>query len=176
MIVSIDEFKTYIGIEADDDDEAIELILSGAISWCESICSNRLEQKEFVEYFDGADQELFLDNTLNISDVIVEQFMDSGWTALDASKFVVYAEEGLVKLQDVVEGDLNYRVTYKSGYKDEVPNDLKLIILKITGKLWNKRKSDGVKDEKLGDAEVAWENFLTDDVVAVLHKYRKFNI
>lgn len=176
MIVTTDEFKTYAGIDTDDDDEAIDLVLAGAIGWCESVCSNRFEQKNCAELFDGESEELFLENTLNILEVKIEQFMESGWTELDSSMFTVYTEEGLVKLKNVTGGDLNYRVSYKAGYVDDLPNDLKLIILKITGRMWNKRKSDGVKDERLGDAEVIWDDVAGDDVMRVLNKYRKYNL
>jgi len=176
MIVTIDEFKTYAGIDNDDDDEVIELILVGAIGWCESICSNRFEQKDCEEMFDGDSDELFLDNTLNIKEIIVEQYINYEWVVLDTSMFTVYADQGLVKLRNVAYGELNYRVKYKAGFADDAPHDLKLIILKITGKFWNKRKSDGVRNENLGDAGVTWEEYLNTEVVKVLNRYRKYNI
>ena len=176
MIVTIEEFKTCIGIDNSDDDQAIGMVLSGAIAWCESICSNCFEQKDYEELFDGDSDELFLDNTLNIKDISVEQYVNYNWVTLEASMFRVYVEQGLVKLQNVEYGELNYRVSYKAGYSNDVPSDLKLIILKITGKFWNKRKSDGVRNENLSDASVAWEEYLNTEVVKVLNRYRKYNI
>ncbi|MCX6795809.1 MAG: hypothetical protein NT165_03760 [Candidatus Falkowbacteria bacterium] len=176
MIATVDEFKIYAGIDTDDDDEGLELVLKGAIGWAESICDNAMEQKEFVELFDGA-RYLFMANNLNVLDVVVEQFQTEGWAVITPeTDYRLDAGEGYVVLQEVTLDELNYRITYKAGYVNAVPSDLKMVILKMVGEIWNKRKSDGVKDEKLGDAQVIWENFLTDDVVAVLHKYRKFNI
>lgn len=176
MIISIDEFKTYFGIETDDDDEAIELILSGAIGWVESMCSNKLEEIQCVELFDGESEEIFLENTINITEVKVEQFTESSWAELDSSMYRVYVAEGMVRINNLVYGELNYRVSYKAGYKDSVPEDLRLAILKLVGRLWNKRKSDGVKNENLGDAGVAWEEYLNDEVAKVFGKYRKYNL
>ena len=176
MIVTVEELKIYAGIDTSDEDDGLELILKGAIGWAESICDNAMEQKEFIEFFDGESRVLFLRNTLNISDVVVEWFSPSGWVILTDTKYRVFAEEGYVILREAVSGELNYKVTYKAGYNTVVPSDLKLIVLKMTSKVWNKRKSDGIKDEKLGDAQVIWENFLTDDILGILQKYRKFNI
>jgi hypothetical protein len=177
MIVTVEELKIYAGIDTSDDDAGLELILKGVIGWAESICDNAMEQKEFIEYFDGESRALFMKNTLNISDVVVEWFSSSGWEILDPdTKLRIFVEEGCVILREAVFGELNYKVTYKAGYNTAVPSDLKLIVLKMASKVWNKRKSDGIKDEKLGDAQVIWENFLTDDILGILQKYRKFNI
>ena len=176
MIATVDEFKIYAGIDTDDDDEGLELVLKGAIGWAESICDNAMEQKEFVELFDGT-RYLFMGNNLNVVDVVVEEFKTNGWTVINPSvDYRLNTSDGYVVILEPILSELNYRITYKAGYVNAVPSDLKMVILKMVGEIWNKRKSDGVKDEKLGDAQVIWENFLTDDVVAVLHKYRKFNI
>lgn len=176
MIATVDEFKIYAGIDTDDEDEGLELVLKGAIGWAESICDNAMEQKEFVELSDGA-RYLFMANNLNVVDVVVEEFKTDGWMVINLdADYRLNMSDGYVVLLEPILNELNYRITYKAGYVNAVPSDLKMVILKMVGEIWNKRKSDGVKDEKLGDAQVIWENFLTDDVVAVLHKYRKFNI
>ncbi|MEI8360949.1 MAG: phage head-tail connector protein [bacterium] len=177
MIITVDDFKTYAGIDTDDDDEAIELILPGVIAWSEAFCSNSIKAKEFVEIFDGNSDDLFLENTTNIKNIKVDQYRNGGWVELEEWEYVAFIEGGMVMLQARVDGYRNYRVTYTAGFEAEnLPLDLKLAILKIMGKIWNKRKSDGIQNEKFADAQIIWEEDLSDPAFKVILKYRLYGI
>jgi hypothetical protein len=82
-----------------------------------------------------------------------------------------------VRLKTVRSGELNYRISYKAGYADtDAPDNLKLAILKLVGKLWNQRKSDGIKTENLGDAGISWEEHLSPDIASILSRFKMYSV
>ncbi len=177
MLLSNEDFKAYVGLNSNDFDEVIDVLISGAVKWIEIVINNKITEGEGVEYFDGDEivNEIFLSNNLNLKELTVEYESDGNWIMLPGDDYVFYDDQGVVKLDYVKSGERNYKVSYKAGFTDQdVPDDLKLAILKLTGRLWNKRKSDGIKMEELADASVDWESQLTPEITAVLNKYKRY--
>ncbi len=179
MIISKEEFKIYISLNTNDFDDTIGLLVSGAVKWVETMIDNIVAETQVEEYFDGDEirNSIYLTNNFNIQNLVIEYESNGNWVTIPNSDYVFYDDEGSVKLDYVRGGEQNYKVTYKVGYTNKnIPADLKLAILKIVGRLWNKRKSDGIKMENLGDASVSWENYLSPEIAGLLSKYKKFNV
>ncbi len=179
MIVSKEDFKIYTNLNTNDFDDTIGLLISGAVKWTEVMVNNIIEETQVEEYFDGDEikNNIYLSDNLNIQNLVIQHEGDGGWFTVSDSDYIFYNDEGVVKLDYVRYGEQNYKVTYKAGYTNKnIPSDLKLAILKIVGKLWNKRRSDGIKMENLGDASITWENYLSQDIALMLSKFKKYNI
>lgn len=177
MLINKEDFKTYIGLNTNDFDDTIGLLISGAVKWVEVMVNNIIDEIEIKDYFDGDEivDGAYLSNNINLQNLVMEYESDNGWITISDSNYIFYDDEGLVKLDSVQYGDRNYRATYKAGFTSKnIPDDLKLAILKIVGKLWNKRKSDGIASENLGDASVSWEKYLSPDIAGMLSKYKKY--
>jgi hypothetical protein len=178
MTVSKDGFKNYIGLDSSDYDSVIDLLVAGAISFAGNYCNNKMEDGDVEEFFDGdsAEDELMLGNTLNVRNVKVSYKADD-WVELDSNEYEFYQDTVSVKIKYPIYGLRNYKVNYKAGFEqDKWPADLTIAVLKITGKLWNKRKSDGIRLEKFADAEVDWDSFITDDISKILEKYKAYHL
>lgn len=174
-MITADEFKNYIGLTASDYDGVIDTLISGAVGWIEAMINNKIKEDTVEEYFDGdeIDGDVYLANNLNLKDLSVEYDSDGSWTAVPDTDYIFYRDQGIIRLKSVRTGELNYKISYKAGYADaDTPDNLKLAILKLVGRLWNQRKSDGIKTESLGDASIAWEEHLTPDVASILSSYK----
>ena len=178
-MITVDDFKSYISLSASDYDGVIAVLISGVVSWIEAMTNNKIKEVAVEEYFDGddIDGDIYLANNLNLKDLTVQYENDGSWVALSDTEYVFYKDQGIVKLKSVRWGELNYKISYKAGFSgQDVPDNLKLAILKMVGRLWNQRKSDGLKTESLGDACIAWEEQLTPDVASILSGYKMYSI
>ena len=179
MIINTEDFKTYITLNTNDFDDVITLLIKSAVRWAETMTNNKIEETEIEEYFDGdeIDNEIFLTYNLNLQNLIIEKMVNEEWQELSSDYYTFYDDEGVVKLNYVNRGERNYRAKYKTGFTSKnIPSDIKIAILKIVGRLWNKRKSDGISNENLGDAGVTWERYLSPEISALLSKYKKINL
>jgi hypothetical protein len=181
MIINTEDFKTYISLNSNDFDDTIALLIKGAIKWAETMINNKIEEQEVVEDFyadDIIDSTIFLSNTLNLRDLVMTYSGgDEVWHDFPDGSYKLVKDEGIVVFDFVEYGHWIDRATYKAGFTNKtLPDDLKLAILKIVGKLWNQRKSDGIKNENLGDAGITWSDFLSPDIAMILSKYKKFNV
>ncbi len=155
----------------------IGLLISGAVKWVEIMVNNIIDEIQIKEYFDGDEivDGVYLSNNLNLQNLVMEYESHGNWITILDSNYVFHDDEGLVNLDSVRYGDRNYRATCKAGFTNKnIPDDLKLAILKIIGKLWNKRKSDGIVSENLGDASVSWQKYLSPDIAGMLSRYKKY--
>jgi hypothetical protein len=178
-MITTDEFKNYIGLTASDYDSVIEFLISGAVNWIEVMVNNKIKQDTVTEFFDGdeIEDDVFLDNNLSLKDLTVEYDSNGSWVAVPDTDYVFYKDQGIVRLKTVRSGELNYRISYKAGYADtDAPDNLKLAILKLVGKLWNQRKSDGIKTENLGDAGISWEEHLSPDIASILSRFKMYSV
>ena len=178
-MITAEDFKDYISLTVSDYDSVIDVLISGAVGWIEVMVNNKIKEATVEEYFDGdeIDGDIYLDNNLNLKDLTVEHGSDGNWVALPDTEYVFYKDQGIVRLKSVRPGELNYKVSYKAGFTDtDAPDNLKLAILKLVGKLWNQRKSDGIKTESLGDASISWEEHLTPDIASILSRYKMYSL
>ncbi len=178
-MITVEEFKNYISLNTNDYDSVIAVLISSVVSWIEVMVNNKIKQGTFEEYFDGDEIEsgMYLQYNLNLKDLTVQYESNGSWVTLPDTEYLFYTDQGVVKLKSVRYGEMNYKVNYKAGFTDQdVPDNLKLAIMKLVGKLWNQRKSDGVKTESLGDASISWEQYLTDEITSILSGYKMYSL
>lgn len=179
IMITAEDFKDYISLTTSDYDSVIDVLISGAVSWAEIMVNNKIKEDTIEEYFDGdeIDEDMYLQYNLNLKDLTVKYESDGSWIILPDTEYVFYKDQGIVRLKSIRPGEMNYQVGYKAGFTDsDVPDNLKLAILKLVGKLWNQRKSDGIKTESLGDASISWEDHLTPDIASILSGYKMYSL
>lgn len=185
MLLSISDFKNYIGYSKDTFDTEIEVLLKGAEAFVKRYCNNIIEQTQVSEIFDGDDitGDIYLKNNLDLKDVKVYKWdsVAQNWDEIVdvyGSEYYVYADEGRISLNTILSGKRNYKVDYKAGYLNNIyetntmPDDLRIAILKVTNKYWNKRRSDGLTSESLDSASLNYDEFMSSDIKAILGKYK----
>lgn len=178
-MITAEDFKDYISLTTSDYDSVIDVLISGAVSWIEVMVNNKIVEDTVEEYFDGdeIDGDIYLQNNLNLNGLTVEYESDGSFVVLPDTEYIFYKDQGIVRLKSVRPGELNYKVNYKAGFTDtDAPDNLKLAIFKLVGKLWSQRKSDGIKTESLGEASISWEEHLTPDIASILSNYKMYSI
>lgn len=184
MLLTVSDFKTYINYSKDTFDTEIEVLIKGAESFIAKYCNNTIEQASVEEVFDGDEitDSIFLKNNLDLTGITIYKWdtTNNVWSEIVdvyGSEYYVYTEEGRIDLNSILSGKRNYKVSYTAGYVNTIytstlPNDLKIAILKLTNKYWNKRRSDGLSNESLDTASLTYDEFMSNDIKLILDKYK----
>ncbi len=183
MIIDIEKLKLYLDIDNSDYDTILKEITKGAINFAENYCNNILsEQTGVIEVFDvDNDDSIYLGANNNIVITSLEKNngdeFDEDFEALTTSDYALYEKEGRIKIKSIISGCKAYKLTYTAGYtSDNVPEALKLGLYKLISTFWNKRKSDGVSNESLSDANITWKTLMNTETKAVLDKYKLYAV
>lgn len=177
MLVELDDIKTYLALNTATYDDLLTLLEGVAVSFIEKYCNNKIEEAEITEYFDGKDSivnnTFFLSNNLEVTSLIFyEKDSSDEWSEVSTDDYTLDSEKGIIYYDnDALLGYKNYKATYTCGYS-VIPDDLKIAILKLIGRYYNKHKSDGITDESLDGANIKFERGLNDDITSILNKYK----
>lgn len=187
MITST-EFKSFIDLASSSYDTKIALIVAGVNKFIQNYCCNQLVSGEVTEYFDGdevVDYELFLENRINLSSVVVSYNTGTEsvpvWVVEDRADYIERLDEGIIKLDSVRAGEKNYKVVYTAGFtltgeSANVPDDLKLGCLKLASAFFNKSKSEGQGSEGLDGASISFTKSITPEIKELIGNYCSKNI
>ena len=178
MLVSLANIKTYLALDTTTYDDLLTLLEGSAVSFLETYCNNKILEEDVIQYFDGDDalydNLFFLNNTVNITDFEFYEEVAGTFVLVSADDYDLNDKGGILTLNTgIMEGKHNYKAVYTCGYDDAtITNDLKIAILKIIGKYYNKHKSDGLSTESLDGASINFDTFMSDDIKLILMKYK----
>lgn len=128
FVVATDEIKTWLNITGSSYDSFIKALAKSVTAIVENYTAKKFITRQFTEYYDSRQlrQMLFLkhypiydsDNKMSIWHDSDREFASS--TLLNADNYVVYEEEGIVKLTDsfwatLRDVDRNIKVQYWAG-------------------------------------------------------------
>jgi hypothetical protein len=106
-------------------------------------------------------------------------FASPVWMDLDAEDYLVSEDDGTIQMLLPYPGIKNIRVTYKAGFT-EIPEGLQLAVLRLVAKVYNRRNSEGFKQEDTGGARVIWEGLkedgVNDEIDELIYPYRRIMI
>ncbi len=127
-IITNTEIKEYLKITGTSQDALLTKIASRAQEILEGYLSRKIEQATYTEKHDGGEPLILVKNRPIIS---VTSLKDNGVT-VDASKYVVYNESGIVALKSgyFTSGLQKVEITYDAGYAT-VPELIKEAALEI---------------------------------------------
>ncbi len=186
MLIQIEDLKQHIDLNTNEYDAVLEIYANAISDHIRNYLGRPIEIEEITEYFDGDDISdqihlssfpMVIDETdhLFTFQYSTGSYSDLTWNDFDADSYQVDDEIGIIYADRMYSGRRNIKVTYSAGYA-EVPNPVKLAAMKLVAKVFNSRKSDGFKDESLGDASISWDKFMSDDITALLAKYRRISL
>lgn len=176
MLVELTTAKTYLSITTSTYDALLTMLLECAISFAETYCNNKFEATNITQYFDGDDSILdgifYLNNIVNITDLKFYEDINGTFVLIPSTDYTLDETKGIVYFKNaVMAGNHNYKAEFSCG-SATITADLKLAILKITGKYFNKHKSDGLQSESLDGASLNFDEFLSQDIKMILDKYK----
>ncbi len=160
-LASLSDLKTHLGITVSDKDAALTALLAGAEANVVRLARDAgvlLVTEEVTEQLDGADSERLILSSrpvVSITGVWVSEardFTDSN--KLAATACVVYSRIGILRRvdgDDFPEGAQNVKVTYRAGYGETAPADLKEGIVVLAAALYGQIGKEGVQSETIGD-------------------------
>ncbi len=138
LLVDLDDLKTALGVEGDDEDDALELLEGQAAAWVEGRLQRRFQAgQERKEYVVGSGtRTLYLNGHIADSDATVavrERALNAGtWEGTDDVDFERRGDT-LVRLDALVWSRfVEYELTYDDGYS-EVPGDIQALVIELVG-------------------------------------------
>ncbi len=180
-MITITELKSFLDITLADYDDALNLIIGGVESFVKNYCHNILNlQTGINEVFDDTDiasNSIFLANRVNIANVVLSYNSGSAgspvWTLETTDNYLTYEKEGRIELISARAGKRIYQAVYDAGFSaNNVPDDLKLAVLKLASANFNKRKSEGQASENAEGYGVNFNNSLSDEIKRLLVHYK----
>lgn len=183
MLIELEEFKNHLDLDSNDYDDILTVYINAAGDFIEEYLGRAVENKEFVERFDGDD----LKNTIFLNNYPVTKF---NWlkyrkgtyavedmTDFDDENYQRDDEAGIIYIDTTYPGVRNIEIYYEAGYEaEDIPNTIKVACMKIVSKIYNKRRSDGYSSEEMANARVDWDKFLSSDIEDLLAPYKKHRI
>lgn len=185
MLITIEDLKQHIDLDTNEYDAVLAVYANAISDFIRNYLGRPIVIEAITEYFDGDD----IKDQVHLSSfpVVIDDdhpftfkyasgpYSDLTWEDFSADDYQVDEEIGIIYTERMWSGRKNIKVTYSAGYAT-VPNPVKLAAMKLVAKVFNSRKSDGFKDESLGDASISWDKFMSDDITALLAKYRRISL
>lgn len=186
MFITKEDVKQHIDINTNDYDDILDVYIDAVGAYLKNKIGRAIEEEtDITEYFDGDDlsDTVILEN-YPITDTTTFQFQymtgtysSPTWNDFDDDYYQVDTEKGMVLTDAMYDGRRNIKVVYSAGYASaDIPDPLKLAALKLVAKAYNKKRSDGFKEESAGGASISWDKFFTEDIAELINPYRKRSI
>lgn len=185
MLITLEEFKSYIELDTNDDDDTLMILINGVGDFLKTYLGRVIEYTEHIwEYFDGNDIKdcIFLANypvgTISEFSHTSDPFGDSPeWIDFNTDQYLLDNDKGILYIKATYPGTRNIAVEYDAGYETkDIPAPLKVAALKLTAALYNKKRSDGYSLEEVAGARIQWDKFLTPDIEALIAPYQRVQI
>lgn len=170
-------------------DALLALLVTACTEYIETLCGGRriVDTAEVTEYHDGGDGSI---KNLQLRRWPVNSFTgvyynDSSdystpsWTAFNATSDYIRKDASgqLYFPGGLPSGIQNIKVTYRGGYVTaSVPEGLAQACKMLVGKVFNKRKADGILTEGVGGGSISWDRELDPTVKMLIDPYRDLSI
>lgn len=184
---TVARFKTWFEISGNSKNAKIEMILIGVSDFVSRYCGYKFKRQAYVnqEYDGHGSETLYLKNkpvisgqSLSIQHRVGQLGNDDDWETIDADQYRVDYNKGRIVMNcGFFKGKQNYRVSYTAGYyvpsdaeyQDgtdddlDLPYDLEMSVLKISGYSFGAGKSIGIRSEKVRDLSVTYADAVDKD-------------
>lgn len=190
--------KSFLGISVSTYDTLLEILINAASDFIENEINRRLKQTAYSgSKVDGSGtHELVLPQWPVSSSETFKLYERSGgtfgsdtWQELDSDDYRIDYDAGIIRANFVfLQGFQNYKVDYTAGYAFDVNagtylstlglSDLELVVWKLAGREFNKRKGAGdIQSMRLYNYSVTFtkEAYSDDEIKEVLSKYQRIS-
>lgn len=185
MIIDLEDLKQHLDLNSNEFDDILGIYAESISDFIRNYLGRPIEIEAITEYFDGEslrDQVHLSSFPLVVDDdhpltfqYATGPYSNLAWNDFNEDSYQVDSDIGIIYADTMYSGRKNIKVTYFAGYAT-IPNPIKLAAIKLVAKVFNSRRSDGFKDESLGDASITWDKFISDDISALLANYRRLSL
>lgn len=155
-IITLSEFKVYIGITTSTQDVALQTVVDATNSYIETYCNRKFDEEEYEEIYDGPGTNALCLKHLPVTEIdsiIVYDTEVTERTEVDGDGYYYKdLSTGIIfnnNLWDRGRGIIT--VTYTAGYTNyTMPADLKFAALELATFFRNTQKKAGIISENLG--------------------------
>jgi len=180
MLSTIAKVKTHIGLSGTTYDTTLTQILTGVDSFIKKILGRNVEEADYEdEIYDGDCVFIQLkDKPLSTEDFTFEYNKGDSetpdWATVPRDDYEFYEESGAIYMNNVYSGRKIFRISYTAG--SDIPEDLEMLAIRLTAKIYNKRKSEGTSNESLENLSFGWQDLLSpeDKIIIENHKLKFF--
>lgn len=177
MLATIEQVKTHMGLSGTTYDSVLTQILTGVDKFIKEDIKRYVEEETHTEQiFDGDYEWIQLDDTNLSTEGFTFEYNagdseDPDWQTVPRSDYELYYDEGLIFMNSLYYGKRVLRITYTVG-SDTIPEDLKMLAIRLTAKIYNKRKSEGLGTESNPDYNFGWQDLLSVEDKIILDNNR----
>jgi len=116
-LTSLINVKAALHITTTDDDALLESLINRISAAVESYCKRKFKARDYTEKYDGDGTSILFLKQYPVNSV---SSLKIGESVLDTSSYVIYSDEGKIRLKYSVfsEGIQNVEITYNAGYQD----------------------------------------------------------
>lgn len=155
-IVTLAQFKTYLGITSSTEDTNLQTILDAVNQFVETYCHRSFEEAEYVELYDGTGTTSLILRHRPVTEITEILIYDDeitmrtevggdGYYYKDLASGIIMRDDLWDRGQGII------TVTYTAGYTDEtIPADLRYAVYELATYFRNTRKKAGMLSETLG--------------------------
>jgi uncharacterized phiE125 gp8 family phage protein len=168
-LVSLDDFKAFLGINTSTNDAVLLGVLRSASDFVKRYTGKSFSYEKYEEtyYAEECSDILILNNypVKSIDSVVVDGVTLEATT--DGYANYIVKPEGYIKRLDGLTFPSSYYpvvVTYNAGYRS-APEDILYVVKKLAAQDYNSRLQEGIKSEEIGSYKVTYakSSVLSDD-------------
>ncbi len=165
----------YLELDATADASILGLCINSATAFIEGYTKRYFKEESRVQEILNPNKSVAILKAYPISSVA--SVIDEGGNSLEYK--IKSKSAGIVEFTQLVEGS-RVEITYTGGYvinfsddnANKLPFDLMNLCNEIAGRIYNKRKSQGISSESMEGQNINWEKDLTPEMKAILEKYK----
>lgn len=177
QITTKETVKSFLGITVSTYDTLLSTLCDWLTSYVEGYTGRKFTDATIVdEIYNSKDFKFsfFLNNSPITSITKIEKKQSDGtWKLLVADvDYEVNLRSGFVRMFETDDGISDIRVGYSiSGAS--IPKEIEMVATEMVSRVFNKRNSEGVIQESLGEASIQWGSQMSDNEKQILDNYRR---
>ena len=168
MVITKEELQGYTGVEFESGNNIAELFIGAAQNIVESYLGYEIESKEYTKHFELHSSNIIKAGVKNITNV-AEITVDG--TLVPVENY--YIDDDKIILKQPVISD-NIIVTFTAGFATDLPQIIKLTVLRIAALLQTESNNNiGISGKSVMDGSRTFINFTNyDKYLIACSKYK----
>lgn len=179
-LTTVVKVKAFLEIDYSDDDDLIADIINAATANIEGQTNTLFKLRTITdEVYDGMGSVDLILNQSRVTEITKVEYRSGdfgtpNWTEISSDEYSLdVRQSNIYRPAGWSCGRQNYRTTYKTG-SAVIPYDIEMLCRKITGRIYDKRKSQGKNSEAIDGASINWENAYDKFDNQTLEKYNNW--
>ena len=182
MLATIVQVKLHLGVSVSTYDAVLTQILTQIDAHIKKMIGRTVDDTDYEdEIYDGDVEYIQLkDYPLSLIGFTFEYNAGDSetedWTTVPRTDYELYYDTGVIAMNSIYTGRRVLRTSYTAGYADaDIPADLQMLAVRLTAKIYNKRKSEGTSNESLENVSFGWNDLMSpEDKMVVDNHTLKF--